>query len=615
MTKYVFLHVSLLVFVTSAAFSQLPVKAVNQPSAPQKAYFNLINNSDVDLQYYGCDGANNILLSDETGGGVNSGLYNQFGEYMQTLTPKAKTTNLSIQQGYDPALNGFAPLPTNLTIKVALGIPKVAESLDKICTSANTTYIKSISVPVNLVAATDITIAGSGNTTTSLKGFVNGTYVGNQFDFTQELNNPLQNTTPQPPRIIFASSGPATAGAKVCKDGSPVSVNISSNNQYYLDIPAGSDATFSPINNDGTSCQTVFQALAITNPQTDYLYNTSVYALIPPVAAYQSSNYSVTSTTYTPSQKGVYIQSATAGTPTTYTKLAQACVDNVVVNEVVSTSGYIPVGTGSHSILPVNNANACDTTKKPYVINTPANTYSSLTLMNVHDSSVPLNVSLSVPTSQPVQQPTIQTPVSMSLPTSGTTSSVDNKVSTTLLLERDLAGNLSMKEANSGTAGEDLLSVQFEFTGTTTLPAGTTVTYTPITDKANLTSGGQGLPDSGQLTVPFEIALSPKPANPVNMTVSFNTGSLLRLQPNKLLLKAFASNSPFVSYPASASGNLITTTIPGGFKQLALYEVNPTTTSGLIRTGGDWVSKNYLISIIVLAASVGLVLKLKLLYK
>jgi hypothetical protein len=84
--------------------------------------------------------------------------------------------------------------------------------------------------------------------------------------------------------------------------------------------------------------------------------------------------------------------------------------------------------------------------------------------------------------------------------------------------------------------------------------------------------------------------VTPTPVDFKEIKVSFAPAAR-KLDPIMLKLKAFASNSPFTAYPVTASGDIISTTIQGGFKQLALYEIvdnqgtnNPS--SKLIRTGG-----------------------------
>jgi hypothetical protein len=225
--------------------------------------------------------------------------------------------------------------------------------------------------------------------------------------------------------------------------------------------------------------------------------------------------------------------------------------------------------------------------------------------MNTFDRSQPLNITFANAGPAPTQQPTIQTPVTIPLPANGSMNSVENTVSTSLLLEQNLAGNLSLKESNSATSGEDLLVVDIKFSGTTTLPTGTTITYKPITNIADLTSGGQGLPEnSTQLSVPFEIVLIPQPTNVKKIDVTFRQSSLKKslASIDTAKLKAFASNSPFVAFPANILNNSVTTSINGGFKQLALYEVG--TNGGLIRTGGFGGVNGIKIAGIVLLASI-----------
>jgi hypothetical protein len=589
MSKHLFLPVSIISIFGLLIFPSVNLNTIAQ-NTPQKAFFNITNNSDVDLQYYGCDGANPMYMSDESDGGINAGLNNQQGEYLQTEIVKNKTTILALPQAFDFVTNQNKPLPANITIKVAAALPASEADIFKICSSTNTSYIKSITVPVSTAAAKEITITGSGNTVTPKKGFVNGTSVPPTFDLSQEYNSPLQNTTSSLPKITFASSGPPTAGASVCVDNVVTPVTINSSNRYELSLPAGTSPSLSVIATSST-CSTNPAPLVISNIQSNNEYNTNIAAFTPPNIFAQGSPYTLSSTRYIPFQKGIYVSSA-APTPnspqSTYTNLAKACVNNVVQNEVAAGSGYVLVGTGPQTILPVTAQNTCDTTARSHTINTPANTSSNLILVNVHDKTQPLNLALTTQAQSAPQQPTIQTPVSTPLPTSGTINSIANTVSTTMLLERDLSGNLSIKESNVGTASQDLLTIQLEFTGTTNLPAGTTVTYTPITNSANLTDGGAGLPQGAtQLSTPFEITLSPKPANAINMTVSVNQAALSKQlsQVNSANIKAFASNSPFAQFNTNVSANSISAIVPNGFKQFAIYELG--TSNGLIRTGGS----------------------------
>jgi hypothetical protein len=569
-------------------FNLLLIFQTNAQGAPQAAFINVVNNSDVDLQYYGCDGLNEIYLND-----INSGTGpNEFnGTYQNSLAKKAQTANLSFQQNFNPTIGAFAPLPTSITLKFALGIPKTPEYISKVCTSTDTTYIKSTTVPVSLSSASEVTISGTGNATVSKKGFINTTYVGFGFDYSQELNQTLQNTTTQLPKINLQSSGPPTSGAKICVNGAPTAVTLDSNNQYTISLPANTAPSLSIIDNAGTGCQATPAPLVLPSLKPDFQYSTNVIPFVPSMVYVVGSTLQLTSSNYVPSQKGVSLAkiepNVTNPQTNTYTPIAKACIDNVVTNELISDTSFFPVGTGPHTILPVNPTNTCDTTASTHTINTPANTVSYLSLMNTFDRTQPLNIAFANSGPVPTQQPTIQTPVTIPLPANGIMNSQANTVSTSLLLEQNLSGNLSLKEPNAGTSGEDLLVIDLEFTGTTTLPIGTTITYKPITNPADLTSGGQGLPEnSTQLSVPFEVVFSPQPTNLGKMNVTFRQPSLKKslatIDTSKL--KAFASNSPFVAYQANVLNNSVTTSINGGFKQLALYEVG--TNGGLIRTGG-----------------------------
>jgi hypothetical protein len=611
MFKSILSTFSLAILATTTILSAVPARA---QAAPQKAYFNIINNSGVDLQYYGCDGATGQYLNYESEGGIYGGTFNDYGLFLQPKAKTGQTTSLSISQGFNPQTAQQLPLPGSLTLKFATGIAAPAEAIKNICTSTNTVYIKSITVAVNpAAAAADITITGTGNTATSTKGLVNGTYIGNNpgYDYTQELQNPLQYTTSQAPKVYFSGAvapnvnGPGTpVDGKVCVDGVVTNAPYFAGSQF---TGSGSIVTLTPnsspvlrkVNSDLTTCNTTASSVTLASVKSNFIYDVSGFELL------GNPNIYNTSGRFVPYTKGVYLNSVTAGTPNTYTNQSKVCVDNVVTNEVATASSYMPVATGVHTLLPVNTSNACDTTATPYSFSTPANSYSSLSIVNVHDKTLALNATLSVPATAPVQQPTIQTTVTTPLPTSGPTSIVDNYIGTTMLLERDLSGNLSIKESNAGTAGEDLLSLDMRFNGLT-LPSATTVSYKPITNNADLTASGEGLPVGGtQLTQPFELVLTPKPTNVREVTVSFNAGSLSKplSQINTANLKAYASNSPFQAYPVTITNGVISTTIPGGFKQLSLYEVAPSSTTGLIRTGGQSEMQYFVSALTILGFS------------
>jgi hypothetical protein len=592
MTKSIFLPVIIL-FVLVFSLLQLSNTPVNAQNTPVKAYFNITNNSDVDLQYYACNGTAELSLSDESEEGVNAGRYNQQGEYLQTNLEKNKTTSLSLSQGNDSQGNPIA-FPANITIKVAAALPGVAGSIANICSSTNTTYIKSVTVPVNTATPVAISITGSGNTVTPKKGFVNSTFVSFGFDFSQELNQPLQQTTSQQPKIKFSSAG-AQSGASVCVDNVVTPVTLNSSNVFELSLPPNTSPSISSIDSP-TTCASTPSPLVLNNIQSNTEYTTTVNAFAAPII-YQSSSYTLTNTAYVPYQKGVYINSAAPdpnGQQSLYTQLAAVCVDNVVQNVVSPGTGYVTVSNGPKTFLPVNSSNACDTIARPMTLNTPANTLSSLMLVNVHNQDTPLNITLSGPAAAPVQEPTIQAPVSSPLPLNGAINSINNSITATMLLEQNLSGNLNFGDATAASSNQDLLALDLEFTGTTTLPANTTVTYTPITSPSDLTDGGAGLPQSAtQLSIPFEITLNPKPANTLNMKVTILQPALKKQisQLNSANIKAYASNSPFAPFSATVNANAasITSQIPGGFKQFALYEVS--STNSLIRTGGEYLNR------------------------
>jgi hypothetical protein len=582
----------LLSTVTSLTLSGIiPVHSVIAvPST--RAYINVTNNSSTDLQYYGCDGVNEVYLSDETGDGSNSGRYNQQGQYYQTNILKNQATSLAMAQAVDQ--QGMPkPFPANITLKFAVAIPNPGEAIGDICKSTDTTYIKSTQVSLNQATPSEVIITGSGDATSYKDGLVNTTYTGFGFDIAQQPHQILQNTTSQQPKFLLQSAAQPVPGAKICVNNVPTPVTINSSNQYSIYLVQDTSPVLSMISTDGITCQSAIGSLTTPLLQSNWTYSTNVIAIVPNTAFMSPNSFSILSKIYTPYQKGIFVSKAkpdpSSPQMTLYDSLDKVCIDDIVTGEVSPGSKFFLVSTHAHKIQVVNNTNQCDISSRVLDLDTPDNSLSYLTILNVHDASKPLNIVLSQPTTNLVQQQTIQSEVSTPIMVNGgTINSLDDTTTYKLLLERDISGNLSLKDATTDTQSQDILTVSIKV-GQGSAWINPTATYKPILNTVDLTEGGAGLPVNGkQVTQPFELILNPKPASLKEVSVSFQPIAR-KLDPVMLKLKAYASNSPFVAYPVSQQGNIFTTTIPNGFKQLALYETSDpvtTITGGLIRTGG-----------------------------
>jgi hypothetical protein len=584
MKTSLFATLLLLSTATSLTLSTISTQAIVD-GPPPKAYINVTNNSDVDLQYYGCDSTNPVFLSYESEGGIFAGNFNQGGKYTQPVLKKNATSLLSLNQGLDQQGVPVA-FPSTITLKTAIALPAPAGAISKICSSTDTTYIKSFSTPISAESTSNITITGNGPATTFKKGFVNATTVSYLFNFSQELHQPLQNTTSQLPKIILGSGGQPVQGAKICVNGTPTAVNIDSSNQYFINLLPNTTPVLTMSDTPGTGCQATVSPLTMPSLKSNFEYQTSVIATTTTNPLQSPSGFTIYSTSYTPYQKGIY---ATRDEGTNFTQLTTICVDDIVTNESESGSKFFLLGTGSHKIQSVNSAGQCDTSNSDFYINTPDTTLSNLLFLNVHDKTQNLNVTQLNTGPVATQQPTIQSTVSTTL-FRDLLANLGVVSTGKIVLQRDINGNLSLKSGSYNSSDQDLITMFLEFDGPE-IPVNTTVTYKPITNPADLTEGGAGLPINGtQITMPFELVITPKPTNLKNINLNFTPEARTKIPTTVVPLRAYASNSPFVPYPViEQAGGTFATTIPGGFKQLAVYEDGSTTNSanGLIRTGGE----------------------------